>query len=131
MIKYFFLPIFLVLTMQATDALKCNVFNEDDIYKIKCKYMTVSKSFDRNISIAWTSPSAPQDDRFKTILLKAYNKSVYDFRYFDGRANGTWTITATDDSSGAVTSIQFEKQDLDDTLSLKPACEDPNKKEEE
>ena len=130
MIKYFFLLTFFLFTLQGADALKCNVVNEDDIYKIKCKYMTVAKSYDRNISIAWTSPSAPQDDRFKTILLKAYNKSIYDFRYFDGRANGSWTITATDDSSGEVTTIQFEKQDLEDTLTMTPACKKPSKEEE-
>ena len=129
MTKLFSLFFIFTLSLIAGDALKCEVVNEDDIYKIKCKYMTVTKSYDRNISMAWSSPSAPQDDRFKTILLKALNKSVYDFRYFDGRANGSWTISATDNSTGEVTSIQFEKQDLEETLTMSPACKPEEGKE--
>ncbi len=124
MTKKISLFILLTLSLFAGDALKCEVINEDDIYKIKCKYMTVAKNFDRNISMAWTSPSAPQDDRFKTILLKANYKSIYDFRYFDGRANGSWTISATDNSSAQVTSVIFEKQDLEDTLTMSPPCKE-------
>ena len=91
--------------------------------------MTVSKTYDRNISMAWTSPSTPADDRFKTVLLKAYNKSVYDFRYFDGRADGSWTISATDDSTGQVITISFEKQDLDEATTMPEACKEDALKE--
>jgi len=125
------LSLFLLFTLSlfATDALECKVVNEDDIYKIKCKYMTVSKTYDRNISMAWTSPSTPADDRFKTVLLKAYNKSVYDFRYFDGRADGSWTISATDDSNAQVTTISFEKQDLNEATTMREPCKEDGIKE--
>ena len=127
--KLFSIFLLFTLTLFASDVLECNVVNEDDIYKIKCKYMTVSKTFDRNISMAWTSPSTPGDDRFKTVLLKAYNKSVYDFRYFDGRADGSWTISATDDSSGQVTTISFEKQDLNEATTMPEPCKEDALKE--
>jgi hypothetical protein len=127
--KFFSIFLLFTLTLFATDALECNVVNEDDIYKIKCKYMTVSKVYDRNISMAWTSPSTPGDDRFKTVLLKAYNKSIYDFRYFDGRADGSWTISATDDSTGQVTTTSFEKQDLNEATTMPEPCKKDGLKE--
>lgn len=108
----------------AKDALMCKVANEDEILKIKCTYETTRKSYDRNISLAWTSPSTPQDDRFKTIVLPAQHGSVYDFRYFDGRAEGSWTISATDESSGEVTTIQFIKEDLSEANSMSAPCKD-------
>ena len=129
MFKFFSIFLLSTLTLFATDALECKVVNEDDIYKIKCKYMTVPKTYDRNISMAWTSPSTPADDRFKTVLLKAYNKSVYDFRYFDGRADGSWTISATDDSTAQVTTISFEKQDLYESTTMSKPCKEVALKE--
>lgn len=112
MTKFFTLFITFTLTLFATEALLCKVVNEDEILKIKCIYKTARKDYDRNITMAWTSPSTPQDDRFKTVLLPAQHASAYDFRYFDGRADGAWTISATDDSTGKVTSIEFVKEDL-------------------
>ncbi len=129
MLRFFSFFSLFTLTIFATNALECKVVNEDDIYKIKCKYMTISKTYDRNISMAWTSPSTPGDDRFKTVLLKAYNKSVYDFRYFDGRADGSWTISATDDSTAQVTTITFEKQDLFEATHISKPCKEDEVKE--
>jgi len=112
MLKYFTLLSIFTFALFAENALVCKLINEDDIRKIKCKYNTVSKEYDRNITIAWSSPSAPQDDRFKTVLLPAYNISIYDYRYFDGRAEGSWTVSATDVETGMVTSTHFVKEDL-------------------
>ena len=122
MFKFFTFLAFFSLSLSASDALKCEVVNEDDILKIKCKYKTVSKDYDRNVSMAWTSPSTPQDDRFKTVLLPAYHISAYDFRYFDGRADGSWTISATDEDTGQVTTIQFIKEDLGEANTMSAPC---------
>ncbi|MBE0499071.1 MAG: hypothetical protein IBX43_07520 [Campylobacterales bacterium] len=123
----FFIPLLMfTLSLFAKDALKCEVVNEDEIYKIKCTYLTTKKSHDRNISIAWTSPSTPQDDRFKTILLPAENISVYDYRYFDGRADGSWVISATDASTGEVTTTEFVKADLSESNISSLLCKDPS-----
>jgi len=111
-------------SLLASDALLCKVVNEDDILKIKCTYKTTRTSYDRNISIAWTSPSAPQDDRFKTVLLPAHHGSAYDFRYFDGRADGSWTISATDEKTGQVTSTQFLKEDFSEANTMSYPCKD-------
>lgn len=126
MSKFATLFISFTLTIFASDALICNVINKDDIRKIKCKYKTVSKDYDRNISISWTSPSTPQDDRFKTVLLPAYNISAYDFRYFDGRADGSWTISATDEETGQVTTVQFVKEDLSEANTMSFPCKSSN-----
>ncbi len=124
MSKFIALFISLTLGLFAADTLVCNLVNEDDILKIKCKYQTVSKDYDRNISIAWTSPSTPQDDRFRTILLPAYNISAYDYRYFDGRADGSWTISVTDEHSGQVTTVQFVKEDFSEANTMSAPCKD-------
>lgn len=122
MTKFFSLLIAVSLSVFATEALVCKTVNEDEILKIKCIYKTARKSYDRNVTIAWTSPSTPQDDRFKTILLPAQHGSVYDFRYFDGRADGSWTISATDDSTGQVTSIEYIKEDLTEATIMSAPC---------
>lgn len=109
----------LSISLYAEDALLCELINEDEILKIKCKYKTAPKTYDRNISMAWTSPSTPQDDRFRTILLPAHHASTYDFRYFDGRADGSWTISATDEDTGQVTTTQFVKEELSDISKAK------------
>lgn len=124
MTKLIALFMFFTFSLLANDALVCNVINQDDILKIKCKYKTVSKDYDRNISMSWTSPSTPQDDRFKTVLLPAYNISAYDYRYFDGRADGSWTISATDEETGQVTTIQFVKEDLTEANTMSAPCKD-------
>jgi len=131
MFRLFTILAFFSFSLLASDALKCEVVNEDDILKIKCKYKTVSKDYDRNISMAWTSPSTPQDDRFKTVVLPAYHISVYDFRYFDGRADGSWTISATDEETGQVTTIQFVKEDLGEANSMSAPCKDSSIKRPE
>jgi hypothetical protein len=113
----------LTLSLFAKDALLCKVVNEDEIYKIKCNFLTTAKNYDRNISIAWTSPSTPQDDRFRTVLLLANDISVYDYRYFDGRADGNWVISATDDSTGEVATTEFVKADLNEAnISIEPCA---------
>lgn len=124
MTKLIALFISLTLSMVASDALVCNVVNQNDILKIKCKYKTVSKDYDRNITMSWTSPSTPQDDRFKTIVLPAYHVSTYDYRYFDGRADGSWTISATDEETSQVTTIQFVKEDLSEASTMSAPCKD-------
>lgn len=124
MTRFIALVFSLTFSLLASDALVCNVVNQDDILKIKCKYKTVSKDYDRNISMSWTSPSTPQDDRFKTIVLPAYHVSAYDYRYFDGRADGSWTISATDEETGQVTTIQFVKEDLSEANSMSMPCKD-------
>jgi hypothetical protein len=124
MMKFITLFIAFTLSILAADALVCKVVNEDEILKIKCIYKTARKDYDRNISMAWTSPSTPQDDRFKTVLLPAQHGSAYDFRYFDGRADGSWTISATDDSTGQVTSIEFVKEDLGEATTMSAPCKD-------
>ncbi len=122
MSKHFSLLMFLAISLFAADALVCNVVNEDEILKIKCIYKTTRTDYDRNISMAWTSPSTPQDDRFKTILLPAHHGSTYDYRYFDGRADGSWTISATDEKTGQVTTIQFVKEDLGEATTMSAPC---------
>ncbi len=122
MSKFSLLISLCTISLFATDALICGVVSEDDILKIKCKYKTSSKEYDRNISMAWTSPSTPQDDRFKTLSLPAYHVSVYDYRYFDGRADGSWTISATDEETGQVTTTQFVKEDLSEANTMSAPC---------
>ncbi|MDF1879814.1 hypothetical protein JHD50_00605 [Sulfurimonas sp. MAG313] len=120
MFKLILLLFVLTFSLFAANTLTCTVVNDDEILKIKCKYNTVSKDYDRNISISWTSPTTHHDDRMKTLLLPAYNKSVYDYRYFDGRAEGSWTITVTDEETNSQTSTEFIKEDLKEAITPTP-----------
>lgn len=125
--KIFSLLLFFTFSLLAADAIICSVINEDEILKIKCKYKTVSKEYDRNITITWISPTTHQDDRLKTIVLPAHNVSAYDYRNFDGRADGSWTVSATDESTEAVTTTQFIKEDLAKAYNLQDQNKDTKK----
>jgi len=104
------------------DKLLCNVVNQNDILKIKCKYKAEQKDYDRNITISWTSPTTHQDDRLKTIFLPAFNISAYDYRYFDGRADGEWIITAVDESTNIKISTKFIKKDFNEATTMSAPC---------
>ena len=69
---------------------------DDDHKKIQCTFSTERASEDRNVIFFWHSADTPQDDRERTIVLKAGHGSVYDYRYYYGRAQGEWEVSVKD-----------------------------------
>ena len=113
--KYFFYITVLLaavfhVTLSAEEtknsALACEII-ENDNKKIQCTYLSDRVESDRNITFSWHSTTTPQDDRERTMLLKAYYGSIYDYRYFYGRAEGLWEISVKDDEDNLLASTTF------------------------
>lgn len=62
--------------------------------KITCKLMTLRVSEARSVRFNWRSPVSPDDDRERTLTLPANHASIFDTRSKEGRAKGTWNVTA-------------------------------------
>ena len=106
-LRWFILPALLFMGLEAAE-LHCTT-TQEGIKKIKCKYMDVTRSHDRHIIFKWFSPDNPADNRTKRLLLPAFNKSVYDYRYFGGRSEGLWNISATEEESNRTITTQYLK----------------------
>ncbi len=76
--------------------------------RIQCTYTADRYNYDRNITFMWHSQETPQDDRERTILIKENHASIYDYRYFFGRAQGIWEISVKDDDEELLASTTFE-----------------------
>ncbi len=81
----------------------CDIM-DDDHKKIQCTFTTQRMNEDRNVIFFWHSLTTPQDDRERTIVLKAGHGSVYDYRYYYGRAQGEWEISVKDSDDTVLTS---------------------------
>ncbi len=96
--------------------LQCSV-SQEVASKIICRLETQRKSFERDVVFLWHSEEYPQDDRERSITLRANHGSVYDFRFLHGRAQGLWTVSATiDDDLETEVSYSFTLQDNNFTV---------------
>jgi hypothetical protein len=73
------------------DSLVCEILGEG-IKRIQCTYFTQRIPEDRNITFLWQSPSIQEDQRERTIVLDSQHGSLYDYRYYYGRAPGAWEV---------------------------------------
>lgn len=104
------LMLLIVLPVMAEEyqnsSLTCEIF-KDDHKKIQCTLITDRVDYDRNVIFSWHSSMTPQDDRERTIVLKANHGSVYDYRYFYGRAQGDWEVSVKDSDEIILSSTTF------------------------
>jgi hypothetical protein len=84
----------------------CDIVEEDDKI-IRCTYSSTRLAHDRTIRFVWRSETTPQDDRERTFVLPARYGSVYDYRYFYGRAPGLWRVEARDENGDALAETTF------------------------
>ena len=78
-----------------SNSLICEVLGEGN-KRIQCTFFTKRVDYDRNITFQWKSPSIEEDNRNRKIILKAEYGSLYDFRYYYGRAPGKWLVSVKD-----------------------------------
>lgn len=88
------------------NSLKCEVLL-DTHKRIQCTYTTERQAVDRNILFMWHSQDTPHDDRERTIVLQANHGSVYDYRYFYGRAQGIWEVSVKDEDDDLLASTTY------------------------
>jgi len=90
-------------------SLACDIVEDDDKI-IRCTFASDRLAADRTLLFTWRSETTPQDDRERTVILPAGHGSVYDYRYYYGRAPGIWKVTVSDEAGNALadTSITVE-----------------------
>ena len=89
-----------------SSALTCEIIEEAN-KNIRCTYSVERVAYDRNITFLWRSSETPHDDRERTIVLKANHGSLYDYRYYYGRAEGEWSISVADDGGNILADTSF------------------------
>jgi hypothetical protein len=94
------------ISAETSNSLECQILDEGDKI-IRCTYHTTRVAHDRPITFSWRSVKTPQDDRERTIVLKAYNGSLYDYRYYYGRAPGVWNVSVTDEEDNLLGTTSF------------------------
>lgn len=90
----------------ASHQLECSVVEEDDKI-IRCTFSSVRLATDRNVTFFWNSQTTPQDDRERNLHLPAGHGSVYDYRYYYGRAPGLWQVRVADESGETLAETTF------------------------
>jgi len=98
---------FTLINVHAEDSLECMTVEETNKI-IRCTFHSTRVNFDRNITFTWHSLQTPQDDRQRTIEMKANHGSLYDFRYYYGRAPGEWIISAKDDEENVLAETRLQ-----------------------
>ena len=94
----------------STDSIICEVLGEGS-KRIQCTFFSQRVSYDRNITFDWKSPSLEKDHRERKIILNANHGSLYDFRYYYGRAPGEWQVCVKDGGTKlAETTFVIEEQ---------------------
>jgi hypothetical protein len=88
-------PLLLTAADFRHNTISCEI-RDDDHKKIQCTFVTERAAEDRNVIFFWHSASTPQDDRERTIVLKSGHASLYDYRYYYGRAQGEWEVSVKD-----------------------------------
>lgn len=88
------------------DSLVCEILG-DTTKRVQCTYFSERVAHDRNITFAWRSPSLQADQRKRTITLNAHHGSLYDYRYYYGRAPGEWEVSVSENGT-ILASTRFE-----------------------
>ncbi|MDX1294866.1 MAG: hypothetical protein R3302_01275 [Sulfurimonadaceae bacterium] len=86
--------------------LECSVVEEHDKI-IQCTFSSVRLATDRQITFKWKSDTTPQDDRERTFILPAGHGSVYDYRFYYGRAPGLWNVSTVNDNGDVLSETSF------------------------
>ena len=94
-----------VFASNAINGVDCLIVKDEN--SIICKYMHLRQDIDHNISMQWIEPTG-EITRKRVMTIPAMHKSIYDYRYLDGRTKGIWTFKAIDDGIEYKTNFKVE-----------------------
>ncbi|RXJ69617.1 hypothetical protein CRV08_02625 [Halarcobacter ebronensis] len=78
-----------------------------DENSIICKYEHERMEEDVEISVHWISPNG-ETSRERLMIIPAGHGSIYDFRYIEGRAKGTWSFIVKEGDVETTTTFVVE-----------------------
>ncbi len=94
------------LSAERHDKLTCEVVDDGDKI-IQCTYSASRLEEERPVQFIWRSETTPHDDRERTLMVPALHGSVYDYRYYYGRALGKWDVTVNDLDGNPLATTSF------------------------
>ena len=105
--------VMLYTSLHATESIFCEILGSES-KRIQCTFFTQSVSFDRNVTFYWESPDDAYDYRQRDFTIEAHHRSVYDYRYYYGRAEGIWNVYVKDETGEILAGTTFElhKEDM-------------------
>lgn len=115
MIRKIFIAFLLLNSFVFSAEVTCQTI-QDSIKKIRCKYMSLSEKVSRNVTFKWTSPDNPADNRAKSHIVPAGYISVFDYRYFSGRAEGTWIVEVYEENNSSVSTKYLKDSNAEVTI---------------
>ena len=88
------------------ESVECSVVEENDKI-IRCTYSSTRIPEARTVIFYWNSETTPQDDRERRFVMPAGHGSVYDYRYYYGRAQGLWQVRVADEAGTTLAETSF------------------------
>ena len=106
-LKYLFFYCSLFVTLLHADSKKVDCLILEDENSIICKYSQERVSFEKNITVEWIEPDGAVT-RTRAMTIPAHHGSIYDYRYIQGRTQGTWTFKVIDNDEEFTTNFTIE-----------------------
>jgi hypothetical protein len=79
----------------------------EDENSIICKYITPHGDEPKDITVQWIDPNN-EISRQRRMTIPAFHRSIYDYRYLQGRLKGVWTFKVIDKDEEFTTTFTVE-----------------------
>jgi len=95
---------FLSLLYAQDNKVDCLILEDEN--SIICKYSHERIDREQNITVSWIEPDGTVT-RERNMVIPPFHGSVYDYRYIEGRTEGTWTFRVNHDEDEYTTSFSI------------------------
>jgi hypothetical protein len=79
----------------------------EDENSIICKYIAPHSDEPKDITVQWIDPNE-EISRQRRMTIPAFHRSIYDYRYLQGRLKGVWTFKVIDEDEEFTTTFTVE-----------------------
>ena len=110
LLKPLLLVSLIVPSLWAQDEYKADCLILEDENSIICKYVAPPKEEDVMLVVNWIDPNN-EISRSREVILHTGHRSIYDFRYLQGRDVGVWTFEVHEGQTITRTNFIIEKKD--------------------
>ena len=105
----YILSIFLITLsmtkLAAEQKVDCLILEDEN--SIICKYIHQRSIDEKTITVEWIEPNG-DITRTREMVIPPNHRSIYDYRYIQGRTKGKWTFKVIDDGDEFTTNFVIE-----------------------
>jgi len=95
----------LTLNANPLNYVKCKVEKDND--RIYCTYHQERVNFQKEVEFNWQNPKG-KIERTKSFVIPKRHASVYDYRFYNGRTKGLWSVYVNDGDEEFKTTILID-----------------------